>query len=307
MSLPAFHIDAAHGRFTNLRGCEPLSGRFGMPAFSVGEILAMAGATVHGYGHFHSGEMDAGFERDVKSVYGIVMKNPKGWGEFVGWLQAVCGGAPAGRLTAAGPRRVKAGRGPAGANPALLECLREAGLLTQVALGEDRAEITFKSPLIRRCLLIEGIWLELFCYVTARASAAFHDVRTSVVVDWDGVEGGGDTAKNEVDVLLVRQAVPVFISCKMSLPSALALGEIKLLAEKFGGALSKAAVFTAGRLGDEHRALKARAADLGVALLEASALGGPALPRALLALTAPPPPQAARLANLNMLPRRKTP
>lgn len=76
------------------------------------------------------------------------------------------------------------------------------------------------------------------------------------------------STKNEVDVVLVKGVVPVFVSCKMSTPTPLALSEIRLLSAKFGGSLARTVMLTGDVLGDESRALKTRAADLDILLLD---------------------------------------
>lgn len=304
LQLPAYYIDVSRRRFINLRGCEALAERFEMPSLSADDVFAMTGAAVHGHGHFNSeSSIDFAFEEDALACFEIVLKNPRAWGEFVAFLQGLCSGTPAGQLTVAGSRRQKNGRGGKNANPMLLQRLREAGLITHYTLERHSLELTFKSPLHRRCLLIEGVWLELYCYVTARRSGAFNDVRTSIVVDWAGEKSGSNTAKNEVDVLLVAGVIPVFISCKMSLPQALALSEIKLLSEKFGGRRSRAVVLTAGQLSGEHLALQARAKDLNIHLLDGRVLRVGTLAEALKDIAGLlPPKDEPRLSGQEMPP-----
>lgn len=302
MRLPGFYIDLQRERFINLRGCEELAWLFEIPKFTAEDVFAMTGATVHGYGHFHTKGIDDGFERDILAVFEVVRKNPRAWGDFVSYLQGLCAGTPQNTLSVEGPRRVKNGRSSARANPVLIGHLQQTGVITKSSITRHRLELTFKSPLHRRCLLIEGVWLELFCYVTARQSGTFNDARTSVVVDWDGVEGGSDNAKNEVDVFLVRGVTPVFISCKMSLPSALALSEIRLLATKFGGSQSRAVVLTAGELGDNHRALRARAQDLGIHILDRDVLNEGLLAQRLNEIAGTQTENEPRLVDSHMLP-----
>jgi len=270
-AMPGYYIDMAGGRLIDLRGCAGLAEAFRMPVFSAEDIFVMTGATIQGHGHFPQQEMDDGHEWDVLTVFEMVAESPRAWGSFVAWLQAFCAAGPAKALELEGPRLVRAGESPLHANTALLRRLHAAGMLESLEIGHGQVRLRFKSLWHRKCLLIEGIWLELFCYVAARRSGFFDDVRTSIVVDWDGVEGGNDNTKNEVDVFLLRGITPVFVSCKMSVPTALAMSEIKLLSVRFGGGMSRAVLLTAAALGDEHKAMKARAAELGITFLDRSA------------------------------------
>lgn len=302
MKLPAYYIDLYRERFINLRGCDELSAQFAMPQFSAEDIFAMSGGAVQGHGHFSPQEIGQDFETDILAVFEIVLKNPKMWGQFVGYLQAICACAPANQLAISAPRFIAAGQKNHSVNMVLLANLAKTGVL-QYLQNQDDFVFTFKSPLHRKCLLIEGIWLELYCYITAKKCGYFGDVRTSLVVDWDGEQSANASAKNEVDVFLVRGVTPVFISCKTSLPSPLALSEIKLLAGKFGGGQSRAVVLTAARLGGGHRTLCARAQELGIYILDKDVLQNGTLAEKLRQIAGLAAKEEPRLADANMLPK----
>ena len=61
---------------------------------------------------------------------------------------------------------------------------------------------------------------------------------------------------------------PVFISCKMGVPTPLALSEIKILSEKFGGERTKTVLLTGADIYNDNRPLAQRARDLGITLLD---------------------------------------
>lgn len=288
--LPAFHIDAKRGRFTNVQGCAALAERFALPRFTAEDLLAVTGATVHGHGHVVLDPIDGEMEQDVLAVFKIVMENTRAWGDFVSYLQICCAGSPAGELDMTGAKTMPGSSQLMRYNPAIFERLHEAGIFTQYAVEGKGVAFSFKSPLMKRCLMNSGIWLELYCFVMASRTHWFDEVQTSVVIDWDGVDGGADTAKNEVDLLLIKGITPVFVSCKMGLPGALALSEVKLLANKFSGTLGRAVVVCAQPLGRESRALQNRAEDLGVLLLGREALREDRLPELLIAAATYPPP-----------------
>ncbi|MEG2206451.1 MAG: hypothetical protein RRY03_07230, partial [Oscillospiraceae bacterium] len=127
-------------------------------------------------------------------------------------------------------------------------------------------------------------WLELYAYISAKRSGYFDDVRTSVLVDWDNVSTSGDTTRNEIDVLLVKGITPVFISCKMGQPTALALSEIKIISEKFGGIYTKTVLLTASDLKSKNNALYKRAQDLDIYVLDKQDLQADMLEKRLLAI-----------------------
>lgn len=285
LDLPGFYIDFPQGRFVDIRHCAKLAARFEMPRFSAGDLFATTGAGIHGYSHVDPTEISPGFEQDVMTVFRMVQKNPKAWGEFVTYLQACCAGTPAAQLDVSGAKTMVGERHPLRYNPVILQHLADEGLLTQYSLSGPSVQFTFKDALTRRCLLNNGIWLELYCYVTAKNTHWFDEVQTGVVIDWDDAE---PSTKNEVDVLLIKGVTSVFISCKMSLPSALALSEIKLLSMKFGGRFSRTILLTAARLTEDNRPLRTRAADLGILLLDRGDLAGNRLAERLIEAASAP-------------------
>lgn len=288
LDLPGFYIDLPEGRFVDIRGCAHLARQFEMPRFSAGDLFAMTGAAIHGYSHLSPEEITPDFERDIVAVFRMVQKNPKAWGEFVAYLQACCAGTPPGQLAVAGAKTMVGERHPLRYNPVILQHLFDAGLLTEYGVAGPSVQLAFKSALVRRCLLNNGIWLELFCYVTAKNTHWFDEVQTGVVIDWDGAEG---STKNEVDVLLIKGVTALFISCKMSLPSPLALSEIKLLSMKFGGRFSRTVLLTAAKLTGDNKPLRTRAEDLGIRLLDRTVLTGNRLAECLLEAACPLPPK----------------
>lgn len=285
LDLPGFYIDLPEGRFVDIRHCAHLARRFEVPHFSAGDLFAMTGAAIHCYSHVSPGEITPDFERDIVSVFHMVQKNPKAWGEFVAYLHACCAGTPSGQLAISGAKTMVRERHPLRYNPVILQHLFDAGLLTEYTLLGRSVHFAFKSALVRRCLLNNGIWLELFCYVTAKNTHWFDEVQTGVVIDWDGAEG---STKNEVDVLLIKGVTAVFISCKMSLPSPLALSEIKLLSMKFGGRFSRTVLLTAAKLTDDNRSIKIRAEDLDIRLHDRTVLTGNRLAERLIEAVGPP-------------------
>ncbi len=154
-------------------------------------------------------------------------------------------------------------------------------MIRDLRFDGQRVEFFHKSTLMRRCLQNHGIWLELFAYVSAKRSGLFSDVRTSVLVDWDGSEYNNKGTRNEVDVLAVHNVTPVFISCKMGVPTPLALSEIKMLSDKFGGERTQTVLLTAADVEKKNPAVAQRARDLGIYLLDARKMDSGALAKRL--------------------------
>ena len=95
--------------------------------------------------------------------------------------------------------------------------------------------IRFNSLQDKQYCINYGVWLELYVYVAAASSGAFEDVKLGTMIDWnvyDGLKIGG----NEIDVMLMEDSPPVFISCKLKDADTAALNEL-LIAKKAVGRL----------------------------------------------------------------------
>lgn len=70
-----------------------------------------------------------------------------------------------------------------------------------------------------------------------------NDVMNGVEIDWDGEDVGNDklnaNTMNEIDVLLMHDMVPVFVSCKNGAVKAEELYKLNTVAERFGGKYAK--------------------------------------------------------------------
>lgn len=100
--------------------------------------------------------------------------------------------------------------------------LYDCGAIQDYRRG-DCLEYRYASPLMRACTMGPGNILENKVLLEARGLLSggkpyFHDLRMGVHIDWDGVvhepaQQIPDT-HNEIDLILMRGAVPLFISCK---------------------------------------------------------------------------------------------
>ena len=139
----------------------------------------------------------------------------------------------------------------------------------------DRLCFEFFSAEIANLLVNEGVWLELAVYLAGRNSDKFTDVQTSVKFVWDIASGNetlssiiaDSTPRNEVDVVLTRGAVPVFVSCKTRVPVNDDLNELYAIKQKFGGELAKAVLATTKFVGDDWPVAE-RAKEMGIFILD---------------------------------------
>ncbi len=125
--------------------------------------------------------------------------------------------------------------------------LEAYGLINGLRFHADTLEFTYKNEQVKRCLTNAGRVLELFVALAARehkdktGAPAFTDVMTGVKIDWDGkIATAAPEVDNEIDVLLMRGLVPIFISCKNGRNfTADELYKLSTVAERFGGKYAK--------------------------------------------------------------------
>lgn len=108
----------------------------------------------------------------------------------------------------------------------------------------------YKNQLMRQCLKKAGNTLEHKVFFEVREFAKsgkpfFNDCLMSVMLDWDGVvhniTGGPDVrdTRNEIDVMAMRGAIPLFISCKNGDIEEEELYKLHTVAHKIGGPFAK--------------------------------------------------------------------
>lgn len=133
-----------------------------------------------------------------------------------------------------------------------LKALAAPGLIKDLRKDEKTLSFRYKSMQIRACLLKAGTVLELVTYLAAKNAKTksgrliYNDARTGVVLDWDGkihasTPSFPDT-ENEIDVLLVRGMIPIFLSCKNGSTDENELYKLAAVAEHFGTKFARKAL-----------------------------------------------------------------
>ena len=113
-----------------------------------------------------------------------------------------------------------------------------------------------------------GIWLELYTYINA--CALYDEVYLGFVIDWDCTDLMASN-DNEIDVIVMENNRPVFISCKQRKPESKDLTEVGFLAKRFGGDKAKAVLATTYPVrenGDARNSVYVRLKKFGIGLIE---------------------------------------
>ncbi len=239
----------------------------------IAEFIKLNGAGVNDHQQkSYKDDMDnPEFVRDIKAMWKLCRKNRTKWNDlcrvlsgcikFSAGLDVVVYGKNFSAILN-GKKRV----GTIENFVKFLEMLRDAGLVTRVDFSKNELAFSYKNEKIMDCLCDPGCALELYSYVMAAESGQFDDVRVGVHLDWDGVTRGGDVdVRNEIDVVLIRDNVPTFISCKNGrVDSNNVLYELDTVAEGVGGRYTRKILIATQYI---CNAFKNRAKEMGIKII----------------------------------------
>lgn len=232
--------------------------------------------------------LDEDFRKDVDIIWNICKKDVRYWNAQIGVFQAIdeMGEISEDGLTVRARRgavenyllqrrsKYKLSRG-------ILDYLTDNKLITEFDDDEKDIKVVYKNKQIKKCLTKAGQALEMKIFINAvdvrdkEGNRVYDDVLNGVVIKWDGEArdekaGEGYDTENEIDVLMMHDAIPVFVSCKNGLVTSEELYKLNIVAERFGGKYAKKVLFATAisLIGESGEYLRARAEDMGIIIIE---------------------------------------
>lgn len=261
------------------------------PRLSVRENIRIYGGDVI-YGGVENEEctyewdMNPEFEADIENMWRICVKDPGAWNTQIGVFSAAEGvGTVRGLTTFARSSDMNSRFSRYGSDPVRIRRIVDglAGIGV-IKLNKEKGvtfSITYKNEQVKRCLVKAGQILEMKVYKTVKnlknedGSTVFNDAANGVQIDWNGMIGeerinGGIDTKNEIDVLAMKNMVPVFISCKNAPFKSDELYKLSTVAERFGDKYAKKVLVATSIPATEHkfRAVRQRIRDMGIILID---------------------------------------
>ena len=165
--------------------------------------------------------------------------------------------------------------------PGIIKTFIKKGFISDVVYSDDQISFSFKNEQIMLCLIKEGTLLELMVLLFARSAKEkdgtpkFDDAVNGAYIDWDlTVHDATDDEKdteNEIDVILMKGLVPVFISCKNGYVDETELYKLNTVANKFGGVYAQKvliATYFGKSTVEGHKYFVQRAKDMKIQLIE---------------------------------------
>lgn len=262
------------------------------PTLSIEENIKIYGGEV-AYGAIdesktYKWDLTPDFINDVNLIWDICKGNVRYWNVQIGILEAAeaVGGRGKDALTTVASRdaidrylqqrkaKYKLAKG-------IMSYLRKHGLITYFEDDEVTVTISYKNEQVKKCLTRAGQALEMKVYTVARTikdedgALVYDDALNGVVIDWDGefhdeeVEEKYDT-ENEIDILLMHDVVPVFISCKNGQVTADELYKLHTVAERFGGKYAKKVLVATSldAFGEQGMYIRQRAKDMNIRIVD---------------------------------------
>lgn len=255
------------------------------PEISVEENVRIWGGLV--IGEVDSAELfDSTAENDIRALWDICRRDVKAWNRQINVLNAaesrrsiksthLITEAPVSRMTSYLSDDDK----DHVADDCILHSLYEKGLVRTYRIDGGNFEVKYKNPLVKRCLTKAGQVLELMILLCAKnarerdGKQTYNDAKSGVRIDWDGdvepKKGKYDT-ENELDVMLMHGALPIFISCKNGSFDMEELYKLDAVADRFGREYSKKVIVTTAldSLGGLGKYIRQRAADMDIRIID---------------------------------------
>ena len=261
------------------------------PQLSVRDCIALYGGAIIPYDGIYgtyTWHMDEDIEQDILSMWRMCQQNPGEWNPVVTTMTVLsefystdedplCVFGSMYRVE----EKMKELRLPFCWTRPLIDKLRRLSLIQDYHEDDDTVAFRFKNEQVKMCLTKAGTILEMVVYYHAvhalnkDQTPRFTDAAPGVFVDWDGVlhddiETKQDT-ENEIDVILMKGLVPIFISCKIGFVDEEELYKLNTVAERFGGPYARKVLvmtYAAKQSVRSNHHFEQRAGDLRIQLIE---------------------------------------
>ncbi len=270
---PIFKLDPLGKRLINVYGCDSLEKSFTMPNLNIEDVLSVNGARLAGYNHKCPSYDD--FDSIMKFSEAI-FSDINEWKSLCLYLQT--GNTKFNQsfnsLYFHAPKTIENSKNSPihFGNPKLLHLAQKLKLIQKLKINSKKVSFFFRDKDIKRYMTDFGVWLELFCYISLKRCPSFHDVRMSIMIDWEAEKKHLVETVNEIDVTFFYGIRSYFISCKLSEPSSEALHELSMYPSYFGGNYSKSALVILSNINKERSHIYTRAKDMNITVIDGKSL-----------------------------------
>lgn len=228
-------------------------------------------------------DMSEDFLIDIEKMWQFCHSNPKLWNVYIGTLEEASkadtkredGLSFTAQIEVVKQKLAKKGL-KFSFTDGFLRFLYREGLITNYSKSENEISVTFKNSQVKKCLTKAGqvfemkvFSLAMFC-MDEQGEKVYDDVMNGVYIDWDrSSDHPGDT-HNEIDVLMMHDMIPVFVSCKNGKVTSEELYKLSSVANRFGGEYAKKVLVATSLhdLPDGGYDIRKRAHDMQIRIIE---------------------------------------
>ena len=270
MNISKLRIDPFTGKEIDIRGDCVTTSDYHFNISIAETIVLHGGVLTPQTGSYSDWKFTEDFRSDIRTLWDICKKYRNNWNKHCACIDEL-------RKNTQNQHEgwVELFRNPLGDAINLLRDLRDEGLIKDYNEAGKRITFRFKNNMIKRVIGKAGNILELHVYeVATRDNYMFTDAIIGAHIDWDGelhsMEHPGYDTMNEIDVILMKNVCPIFISCKSGKAGGNALHELETVSRKFGGKYAKKALILARACDDTTgtQYFKQRARDMHIWLID---------------------------------------
>lgn len=205
--------------------------------------------------------------KEVLRLWKVVKENPKAWNHF-------CSLSAPGESEKNFLLQKDLGSGDSRLKTysTVARKLKKNGIMTDenILIKNGRSIADFKLIVPEEALFLyekAGNALEMYAALCAFDSNIFHDIRVGVKLDWNGTveKSHIPDPKNEIDLILMHENLPILASCKNSPPQNEHLYEIMIMAKHYGGHYATPMVLATG---NGSPTVRQRAKEMRIVLID---------------------------------------
>lgn len=242
MDISKLRIDPFTGKEIDIRGAEVRTTDYHYNIGIAEDIILHGGVLTNKTGSYSEWKFTEEFREDIRTLWDICKKYKTNWNKYCSIIDELRKNTPNQRE--GWEMLYKSQLGEA---IHLLEDLRDVRMIKDYSESGKRVNFRFKNNMVKKVIGKAGNILELHVYeVATRDGYLFTDAIIGAHIDWDGeihsIENPGYDTINEIDVILMKNVCPIFISCKNGKVGGSALHELETVSRKFGGKYARKAL-----------------------------------------------------------------
>ena len=251
MPVDTLRIDPYTGTEIDFSEGEPVR-KAGHVKMNVADNMVLHGGSLTGLtGSSSTWKYTDEFRKDIRSIWNIAKSMKSKWNKCTATIEEVVKNYPpdeSGLYTFP--------RSGLGEVTELFFKLKNIGVLRELHISKRSISFYFKNEMIKHIVTKTGNILELHVYDVATSdNTKFTDAVIGAMIDWNGDRNDKNEKNekkpplteikydnstnidtvNEIDVILMRDAIPTFISCKSGKVGSVALHELQTVTRRFGG------------------------------------------------------------------------